>query len=68
MEFFDAWGLLHSGLCTLTQSAKHIRLYAEIGIWPRYLSAVMARTPEAASAGKLTLTLGNEKTGARSGD
>ena len=55
MEIFDAWGLRHSGLFTFPQSAKHIGLYQKFGYWPRYLTAVMTRTPEAAPAGKLTL-------------
>jgi len=50
MATFDAWGLRHSGLFTFPQSAKHIGLYQKFGYWPRYLTAVMTRTPDAASA------------------
>ena len=48
MTIFDGWGLRHSGLFTFPQSAKHIGLYQKFGYWPRYLTAVMTRTPEAA--------------------
>ncbi len=50
MEIFDGWGLRHSGLFTFPQSAKHIGLYQKFGYWPRYLTAVMTRTPETAPA------------------
>jgi GNAT superfamily N-acetyltransferase len=50
MTIFDGWGLRHSGLFTFPQSAKHIGLYQKFGYWPRYLTAVMTRTPEAAPA------------------
>ena len=46
MEIFDGWGLRHTGLFTFPQSAKHIGLYQKFGYWPRYLTAVMTRTPE----------------------
>lgn len=55
MEVFDAWGLRHSGLFTFPHSAKHIGLYQKFGYWPRYLTAVMTRKPEAAPAGKPAL-------------
>src|SRR5579862_1131420 len=47
MTIFDGWGLRHSGLFTFPHSAKHIGLYQKFGYWPRYLTAVMTRTPEA---------------------
>jgi len=47
MTIFDKWGLRHSGLFTFPQSAKHVCLYQKFGYWPRYLTAVMTRTPEA---------------------
>ena len=50
MTIFDGWGLRHSGLFTFPQSAKHIGLYQKFGYWPRYLTAVMGRTPEAVPA------------------
>ena len=55
MEIFDGWGLRHSGLFTFPQSAKHIGLYQKFGYWPRYLTAVMTRTPEPAPAKKTAL-------------
>lgn len=50
MTIFDGWGLRHSGLFTFPQSAKHIGLYQKFGYWPRYLTAVMTRTPESVPA------------------
>jgi len=50
VTLFDTWGLRHSGLFTFPQSAKHVGLYQKFGYWPRYLTAVMTRTPEASPA------------------
>ncbi len=47
MAIFDRWGLRHSGLFTFPQSAKHVCLYQKFGYWPRYLTAIMTRTPRA---------------------
>src|ERR1700728_2716610 len=47
MTIFDRWGVRHSGLYTFAQSAKHVGLYQKFGYWPRYLTAIMTRTPEA---------------------
>jgi len=47
MAIFDRWGVRHTGLYTFPHSAKHVGLYQKFGYWPRYLTAVMARTPEA---------------------
>ena len=46
MTIFDRWGLRHTGLFTFPQSAKHVGLYQKFGYWPRYLTAIMTRTPE----------------------
>jgi hypothetical protein len=48
MKVFDAWGLRHTGLFTFPQSAKHVGLYQKFGYWPRYLTAIMTRTPSPA--------------------
>src|ERR1700676_4418099 len=50
MTIFDRWGLRHTGLFTFPQSAKHVGLYQKFGYWPRYLTAIMTRTPEAKPA------------------
>ncbi len=50
MKIFDGWGLRHSGLFTFPQSTKHVGLYQKFGYWPRYLTAVMTRVPEAKKA------------------
>jgi GNAT superfamily N-acetyltransferase len=42
---FDKWGIRHAGLFTFPQSPKHLGLYEKFGFWPRYLTAVMTRTP-----------------------
>lgn len=47
MTIFDRWGLRHTGLFTFAHSAKHVGLYQKFGYWPRYLTAIMTRTPEA---------------------
>ena len=47
MTIFDRWGVRHTGLFTFPQSAKHVGLYQKFGYWPRYLTALMTRTPEA---------------------
>ncbi len=47
MKIFDKWALRHTGLFTFAHSAKHVALYQKFGYWPRYLTALMTRTPEA---------------------
>jgi GNAT superfamily N-acetyltransferase len=48
MTIFDGWGVRHTGLFTFANSAKHVGLYQKFGYWPRYLTAIMTRTPDAA--------------------
>ncbi len=45
MPIFDRWGLRHTGLFTFPQSSKHVGLYQKFGYWPRYLTAIMTRSP-----------------------
>jgi GNAT superfamily N-acetyltransferase len=47
MTIFDRWGVRHTGLFTFPQSAKHVGLYQKFGYWPRYLTAILTRSPEA---------------------
>lgn len=47
MTVFDKWSVRHTGLFTFAASAKHVGLYQKFGYWPRYLTAIMTRTPEA---------------------
>lgn len=47
ITIFDKWDLRHTGLFTFAHSAKHVGLYQKFGYWPRYLTAIMTRTPEA---------------------
>ena len=56
-KIFEGWGLRHSGLFTFPQSAKHVSLYQKFGYWPRYLTAVMTRTPETKGAAPVLLSL-----------
>jgi len=46
MAIFDRWGVRHTGLFTFPHSAKHVGLYQKFGYWPRYLTAIVTRTPE----------------------
>jgi GNAT superfamily N-acetyltransferase len=46
VTIFGRWGLRHTGLFTFPQSVKHLGLYQKFGYWPRYLTAIMTRTPE----------------------
>jgi len=50
MRIFDRWGVRNTGLFTFAQSAKHVGLYQKFGYWPRYLTAIMTRPPEAGSS------------------
>lgn len=45
MKIFQRWGVRHTGLFTFPQSTKHLGLYQKFGYWPRYLTAIMTRTP-----------------------
>jgi GNAT superfamily N-acetyltransferase len=49
MRIFDRWGVRHTGLFTFAHSAAHVALYQKFGYWPRYLTAIMKREPEASS-------------------
>ena len=49
MTIFDRWGLRHTGLFTFPHSPKHVGLYQKFGYWPRYLTAIMIRTPDVGS-------------------
>ena len=50
MAVFDKWAVRHTGLYTFPHSAKHVGLYQKFGYWPRYLTAIMTRTPEGQAA------------------
>ena len=50
MTIFDKWGVRHTGLFTFAHSPKHVGLYQKFGYWPRYLTAIMTRTPDAKGA------------------
>jgi GNAT superfamily N-acetyltransferase len=67
MTIFDGWGVRHTGLFTFPQSAKHVALYQKFGYWPRYLTAIMTRTPEAGRAAPPALLSAFTKEPARTG-
>jgi RimJ/RimL family protein N-acetyltransferase len=46
-DMFDEWNLKHAGLFTFPHSPKHIGLYQKFGFWPRFLTALMSKTPSA---------------------
>ncbi|MGB9144620.1 MAG: GNAT family N-acetyltransferase [Acidobacteriaceae bacterium] len=50
MKLFERWDLRCSGLFTFAHSAKHVSLYQKFGYWPRSLTALMTRTPDAGAA------------------
>jgi GNAT superfamily N-acetyltransferase len=45
MPFFDRWEVTHAGLFTFPQSPKHLTLYRRYGFLPRFLTAVLSRSP-----------------------
>ncbi len=47
VKILDGWDIRHSGLFTFAHSPKHVGLYQKFGYWPRALTALMKRTPEA---------------------
>src|SRR5271170_4466948 len=53
IPIFDRWGVRHTGLFTFPHSAKHVGLYQKFGYWPRYLTGIMTRTPEANPASQV---------------
>ena len=46
MEDFARWKTPFVGLFTFAQSTKHVGLYQRYGFWPRFLTAIMARSPK----------------------
>jgi GNAT superfamily N-acetyltransferase len=50
VEQFGIWQTRHAGLFTFAQSAKHIALYQKYGFYARFLTAVMSRKVNDASA------------------
>ena len=67
MTIFDRWGVRHTGLFTFAHSAKHVGLYQKFGYWPRYLTAIMTRTPEAATGERARAAIGPHQEPARTG-
>ncbi|MGH7896710.1 MAG: GNAT family N-acetyltransferase [Candidatus Binatia bacterium] len=50
MELFERGQTTHRGLFTFSHSPKHHALYQKFGFYPRFLTAVMAKPVERASA------------------
>jgi N-acetylglutamate synthase-like GNAT family acetyltransferase len=47
MQHFAARGTTTEGLFTIASSPKHVALYQKYGFWPRRLTALLARAPDA---------------------
>src|ERR1051326_8280492 len=45
MDLFESWKIRYAGLFTFAQSPKHVSLYQKFGFWPRFLTALMWKTP-----------------------
>ncbi|HEX5431598.1 MAG TPA: GNAT family N-acetyltransferase [Bryobacteraceae bacterium] len=56
IEILDGAGVRHSGLFTFSHSAKHVGLYQKFGYWPRYLTAIMVKTPQPGGAAPTLLS------------
>lgn len=50
MKRFDEWDTRLAGLFTFPHSAKHLGLYQKFGFWPRFLTPLLGKPLEAASA------------------
>jgi GNAT superfamily N-acetyltransferase len=50
MECFERWGTSLAGLFTFAHSQKHVGLYQRFGFYPRYLTAIMAKSVAAGDA------------------
>lgn len=44
VEKFTEWGTQQAGLFTFPNSPKHHALYQKFGFWPRFLTAIMAKS------------------------
>jgi GNAT superfamily N-acetyltransferase len=42
MELLSQRGVTHAGLFTFAHSPKHVGLYQKLGLWPRFLTAIMS--------------------------
>jgi predicted N-acetyltransferase YhbS len=65
MDRFVAWRLEHAGLFTFAQSAKHIGLYHHFGFYPRFLTAVMAKSVNAPAGIDPAVVFSAQATGTR---
>ena len=60
MDLFAKWGVRETGLFTFAHSAKHVGLYQKFGFWPRYLTAIMAKSVQRRGDGLVKLSTLNE--------
>jgi predicted N-acetyltransferase YhbS len=44
MELFAQWKTKHAGLYTFAHSPRHLALYQKYEFWPRFLTAIMAKS------------------------
>lgn len=64
IERFTQWNIQQAGLFTFPNSPKHHALYQKFGFWPRFLTAIMAKSvqqPEAVMQGMKYSQLSEDK-------
>lgn len=50
LDCFAAWGVEHAGLFTFSNSLKHLGLYQKFGFYPRFLTALLAKSVAATAS------------------
>lgn len=65
MHCFDKWQTKHVGLFTFAHSPKHIGLYQKFGFSPRFLTALMSKSVEAAGRDSSSTLLSDAPPGER---
>ncbi|MBW4600529.1 MAG: GNAT family N-acetyltransferase [Calothrix sp. FI2-JRJ7] len=53
MKCFEEWGIEYTAFMTFANSPKHHGLYQKFGYYPRFLTAVMSKSPSVVEQGKL---------------
>ncbi len=54
IDMLDAWQVSDAGLFTFADSPRHIHLYQKFGFWPRFLTAVLSKSPDERAAAPFT--------------
>ncbi|EUA22924.1 acetyltransferase family protein [Mycobacterium xenopi 3993] len=50
IDVIDSWNVTATALFTFANSVEHIHLYQKFGFWPRFLTALLAKSPASKSA------------------